>query len=86
MFSLGWADCMCRQMKRKTRCEVVISSLQNLALLSFGFKGLSDWIALDAVIRAVVEHTDGLRLQVDFGNEQTALIHTWQVVPVGSRK
>jgi hypothetical protein len=30
---------------------------------------------LDAVIRAAVEHTDGLQLQVDFGNEQTALIH-----------
>jgi len=35
---------------------------------------------LDAVIRAVIEQTDGLRLQVDFGNEQTALIHEWQVV------
>jgi hypothetical protein len=27
---------------------------------------------LDAVIRAIVEQTGGLRLQVDFGNEQTA--------------
>jgi hypothetical protein len=35
---------------------------------------------MDAVIRAVIEHTDGLRLQVDFGHEQTALIHDWQVV------
>ena len=35
---------------------------------------------MDAVIRAVIEHTDGLRLQVDFGHEQTALIHEWQVV------
>jgi hypothetical protein len=33
----------------------------------------------DAVIRAVIEQTDGLRLQVDFGHEQTALIHEWQV-------
>jgi hypothetical protein len=33
-----------------------------------------------AVIRAVIEHTDGLRLQVDFGHEQAALIHDWQVV------
>jgi hypothetical protein len=24
--------------------------------------------------------TDGLRLQVDFGFEQAALIHAWQVV------
>jgi hypothetical protein len=39
---------------------------------------------LDAVIRAVVEQTDGLRLQVDFGNEQTALIHEWQVLPFQS--
>ena len=28
---------------------------------------------LDAVIRAVIEQTDGLRLQVDFGHAQTAL-------------
>jgi len=35
---------------------------------------------IDATIRAIVEQTDGLRLQVDFGNEQTALIHEWQVV------
>jgi hypothetical protein len=40
---------------------------------------LNDQI-MDAVIRAVIEHTDGLRLQVDFGHEQTALIHEWQVV------
>ena len=31
-------------------------------------------------IRAVVQHTDGLRLQVDFGHEQRALIYEWQVV------
>ena len=35
---------------------------------------------LDAVIRAVVDRSDGLRLQVDFGHEQTALIYEWQVV------
>jgi hypothetical protein len=34
----------------------------------------------DATVKAVVEHTDGLRLQVDFGHEQMALIHLWQVV------
>ena len=26
------------------------------------------------------DHTDGPRLQVDFGNDETALIHLWQVV------
>jgi hypothetical protein len=35
---------------------------------------------LDATIRAIVQDTDGLRYQVDFGHEQTALIHEWQVV------
>jgi hypothetical protein len=34
----------------------------------------------DAVVRAVIEHTDGLKLQVDFGHEQTAVIEEWQVV------
>jgi hypothetical protein len=32
------------------------------------------------VIRAVIESTEGLQLQVDFGHEQTAIIHEWQVV------
>ena len=35
---------------------------------------------VDAVVKAVIPQTDGLRLQVDFGFEQTALIHFWQVV------
>jgi hypothetical protein len=34
----------------------------------------------DAVVRAVIEDKDGLKLQVDFGYEQTALIHAYQVV------
>ena len=34
----------------------------------------------DAVVRAVIQHTDGLKLQVDFGDEQTALIEEWQIV------
>jgi len=34
----------------------------------------------EATIRAIVEDKDGLRLQVDFVHEQTALIHAWQVV------
>jgi hypothetical protein len=35
---------------------------------------------VDATIRAIIPQTDGLRLQVDFGLEQAALIHVWQVV------
>jgi hypothetical protein len=34
----------------------------------------------DATIRAVITHSDGVKLQVDFGYEQTALIDAWQVV------
>lgn len=34
---------------------------------------------IDATVRAIVQHTDGIRLQVDFGKNQTALIHEWQV-------
>jgi len=34
----------------------------------------------DAVVRAVIGDEDGLKLQVDFGYEQTALIHAYQVV------
>jgi hypothetical protein len=35
---------------------------------------------VDATIKAVIPETDGVRLQVDFGFNQTALIHEWQVV------
>jgi hypothetical protein len=34
---------------------------------------------VDATVKAVIERTDGKRLQVNFGNE-TALIYLWQVV------
>jgi hypothetical protein len=36
---------------------------------------------VDAVIKAIFDdYTDGVRFQVDLGNDQTALIHEWQVV------
>ena len=35
---------------------------------------------VDATVKAVIEHTDGKRLQVDFGKDETALVHLWQVV------
>ena len=34
---------------------------------------------VEAVVKAITESTDGVRLQVSFGNE-TALIYLWQVV------
>ena len=34
----------------------------------------------DAIIRAVIQNSDGFKLQVDFGHEQTALIEEWQVI------
>jgi hypothetical protein len=41
---------------------------------------LSGGRIVEATIRAIVEHTDGLRLQVDFGKDETALIQEWQIV------
>ena len=35
---------------------------------------------VDAIIKAVIERTDGGRLQVDFGKDETALVYLWQVV------
>jgi hypothetical protein len=35
---------------------------------------------VDATIRAVIERSDGLHLQVDYGNDQTALVSVRQVV------
>jgi hypothetical protein len=30
-------------------------------------------------VRAVVLHTDGVKLQVDYGNDETALVELWRV-------
>jgi hypothetical protein len=35
---------------------------------------------VSAMVKAVVERTDGKRLQVDFGHDETALIELWQVL------
>jgi hypothetical protein len=35
---------------------------------------------VDATVKAVIERTDGKRLQVDFGKDETAFVHLWQVV------
>ena len=40
---------------------------------------LNDGRIVEAKIRAIVEGTDGLHLHVDFGNDETALIHEKQV-------
>jgi hypothetical protein len=34
---------------------------------------------VEGVIRAVVERTDGVRLQVDYGKEETALVELWRL-------
>jgi hypothetical protein len=40
---------------------------------------LSGGRIVEATIKAVIETTNGVRLQVSFG-EETALIYTWQIV------
>ena len=40
---------------------------------------LSGGRIVEAVVKAVVDTTDGIRFQVSFGDE-TALIYLWQVV------
>ena len=40
---------------------------------------LSGGRIVEATIKAIVDTTDGVRLQVSFGNE-TALIYSWQIV------
>jgi hypothetical protein len=32
------------------------------------------------MIKAIIGRTDGKRLQVDFGKDETALVYLWQVV------
>jgi hypothetical protein len=40
---------------------------------------LSGGRIVEATVKAIVDTTDGLRLQVSFGDE-TALIYEWQIV------
>lgn len=40
---------------------------------------LNDRRIVEAKIRAVIEQTNGLHLQVDYGHDETALIHEKQV-------
>lgn len=34
---------------------------------------------VDGTVRAIVEKTDGVRLQVDYGKDETALVELWRV-------
>ena len=40
---------------------------------------LNDGRIVEAKIRAVIEQTNGLQLQLDYGHDETALIHEKQV-------
>jgi hypothetical protein len=44
---------------------------------------LNDGRIVEAKIRAVIEQTNGLHLQVDYGHDETALIHDKQVHKIG---
>jgi hypothetical protein len=41
---------------------------------------LSGGRVVEATVKAIVDTTEGMRLQVDFGYDETALIYDWQVV------
>ena len=41
---------------------------------------LSGGRIVEATIKALVDTTEGTRLQVDFGYDETALVYDWQVV------
>jgi hypothetical protein len=41
---------------------------------------LSGGRIVEATVKALVDTTEGTRLQVDFGHDETALVFEWQVV------
>jgi hypothetical protein len=41
---------------------------------------LSGGRIVEATVKALVDTTEGIRLQVDFGYDETALVYEWQVV------
>jgi len=40
---------------------------------------LSAGRVVDGVVKVVVDRRDGVRLQVDYGKDETALVYLWQV-------
>lgn len=40
---------------------------------------LSAGRVVDGVVKAIINRTDGVRLQVDYGKDETALVYLWQV-------
>jgi hypothetical protein len=46
---------------------------------------LSGGRIVEAEVKAIVDTTEGVRLQVSFG-EETALIYPWQIVEEGRQK
>jgi hypothetical protein len=42
---------------------------------------LSGGRTVDATVTAVVKRTQGIRLQVSYGRDETALVYLWQVRP-----
>ena len=40
---------------------------------------LSGGRIVDATVTAVVKRTEGIRLQVSYGRDETALVYLWQV-------
>jgi len=40
---------------------------------------LSAGRVVDGVVKAIISCTDGVRLQVDYGKDETALVYQWQV-------
>ena len=45
---------------------------------------LSGGRIVDATVTAVVKRTEGIRLQVSYGRDETALVYLWQVRAAGS--
>jgi len=43
--------------------------------------GLSAGRVVEGIVKAVINRTDGIRLQVDCGKDETALVYLWQVRP-----
>ena len=41
---------------------------------------LSGGRIVEATVKAITESTEGIRLQVDCGFDETALVHDWQIV------
>ena len=82
VFTLVFSDCYCLFDSLYLKRRVATAFRGSLCPFKVGDRvtvSLHSGQLVDGVVKGIVQKTDGVRLQVDYGQNQTALVHLWQV-------